>query len=122
MASTWKDGWLIAEPLVLLTGLFTVLVWLPLLNYSLVDTLLIFCTFIPVIPSVAIVSFAIWVYRNKVSNRALVGSTALGCYSWLQVAFGFGGGIFGFVFVLFPMMVSLYLLNASWERRHAVNN
>ncbi len=121
MASTWKNGWLIAEPIVLLTGLLTVLVWLSELGPP-IYALLIFLTYIPVIPSVAIVSFAIWVYRNKVSNRALVGSTALGCYSWLQVAFGFGGGIFGFVFVLFPMMVSLYLLNASWERRHAVNN
>jgi hypothetical protein len=122
MASTWKSGWLVAEPIVLLTGLFTVLVYLPLRSYTLIDTLLIFSTFIPVIPSVAIVSFAIWAYRGKVSNRALVGSTALGCYSWLQVAFGFGAGIFGLVFVLFPVMLSLYCLNASWERRHVVNN
>ena len=43
------------------------------------------------------------------------------CYSRLQVAFDFGGGIFGLVIVLFPVMVSLYLLNASWGG-HAVNN
>ena len=113
---------MIAEPVVLLTGLFTVLVLLSLpLSYPPTYALLILCTWIPIIPAVAIVSFAIWAYRGKVSNRALVGSVALGCYSWLQVAFGFGG-IFGFVFVLFPVMVSLSLLNASWERRHLVNN
>lgn len=121
MASSWKNSWLIAEPIVLLTGLFTVLVWLSLVGAS-IYALLIFSTWIPVIPAVAIVSFAIWAYRNKVSNRALVGSVALGCYSWLQVAFGLGGAIFGFVFVLLPVMVSLYLLNASWERRRLVNN
>jgi hypothetical protein len=94
----------IAEPIVLLTGLFTVLVWLLSLPNPPFHTLLVFSTFIPVIPSVAVVSFAIWIYRNRVSNRALVRSVALGCYSWLQVAFGFGG-IFGFVMILFPVMV-----------------
>ena len=121
MASAWKNGWLIAEPIALLTGLFTVLVWLSLVGPS-IYALIIFSTWIPVIPAVAIVSFAIWAYRGKVSNRALVGSVALGCYSWLQVAFGFGGGIIGLVIVMFPVMVSLYLLDASWERRRLVNN
>ncbi len=121
MASMARNGWLVAERVVLLTGLFTVLVWLSVLGPP-IYTLLIFCTYIPVIPSVAVVSFAIWIYRNKVSNRALVGSTALGCYSWLQVALGFGSGIFGLVIVLFPVVGSLYWLNASAERRHVVNN
>ncbi len=120
MAPTWKNGWLVAEPIVLLTGLFTILVYLSVLGPP-IYTLIIFSTFIPVIPAVAIVSFAIWVYRGKVSNRALVGSVVLGCYSWLQVVFGFGG-IFGVAFVLFPVMLSLYCLNASAERRRSVNN
>ena len=30
--------------------------------------------------------------------------------------------MFGIVIVMFPVMVSLSLLNASWERRRVVNN
>ena len=124
MASVWKNGWVIAEPIVLLTGLFAVLTGL--VETAALDspiyTLLILSTWIPVIPAVAIVSFAIWAYRGKVSNRALVGSVALGCCSWLPLAFGIGGSMFGIVIVMFPVMMSLYLLNASWERRRLVNN
>ena len=71
---------MIAEPIVLLTGLFAVLSGLvePAALDSPIYTLLILSTWIPVIPAVAIVSFAIWAYRGKVSNRALVGSVALG--------------------------------------------
>lgn len=124
MASNWKNGWVIAEPIVLLTGFFAVLSGLVELSAldSPIDALLILSTWIPVIPSVAIVSFVIWAYRGKVSNRALDGSVALGCCSWLPVAFGIGGGMFGIVIVMFPVMVSLYLLNASAERKRIVNN
>ena len=124
MASTWKNGWVIAEPIILLTGLFAVLS--AIVELSVLDSpiyaLLILCTWIPVIPAVGIVSFAIWAYRGKVSNRALVGSVTLGCCSWLPVAFGFGSGMLGIVTVLFPVMVSLYWLNTSWELRRLVNN
>ena len=124
MASSWKNGWVIAEPIVLLTGLFAVLSGLVELSVldSPVDALLILSTWIPVIPSVAIVSFSIWAYRGKVSNSALVGSIALGCCSWLPVAFGIGDGVLGIVIVMFPVMVSLCWLNASAERRRLVNN
>jgi hypothetical protein len=124
MASTPRNGWLVAEPIVLLTGLFTVLVWLSIPYYSPIYALLLLSIFFPVIPSVAIVSFAIWIYRNKVSNVALFGSAALSCYSSLQFVFPIGpaDGIFGIVGVLLLMMGSLYWLNASAERRRVVNN
>jgi hypothetical protein len=123
MASTWKNSWLIAEPIVLLTGLFTVLVWLSL-PYSPIETLLLLSIFIPIIPSVAAVSFAIWKYRNKASNIALVGSVALSCYSSLQFVFpiGLASGIFGTLVVVLLMTGSLLLLNASGERKRLVNN
>jgi hypothetical protein len=118
MESSSKKGWLIAEPIVLLTGLFTVLVWLSL-PFSPIYAILLLSIFIPVIPSVAIVSFAIWIYRNKVSNRALFGSAALSCCSSL---IGLASAIVGIAGVLFLMMCSLIVLNASEERRRVVNN
>ncbi len=123
MASTWKNGWLIAELVVLLTGLFTILVWLSLPN-SPIETLLIFSIFFPVIPSVAAVSFAIWKYRNKVSNTALVGAVTLSCYSWLEFALPIGltSAIIGPLIELILLSGALLWLNASAERKHSVNN
>jgi hypothetical protein len=124
LASTGKNGWLFAEPIVLLSLLFTVVVWLSLWN-SPIYTLLIFSTFVPIIPSVAAVSFAIWKYRNKVSNRALIGSVALSCYSSLEFAFPGSWGPAGVPAILIPlflMMGSLYWLNASADRKRLVNN
>jgi hypothetical protein len=117
LASTGRNGWIVAETVVLLTGLFTVLVGLSLLNQP-VYAFLVFSTFILVVPSVAVVSFAIWIYRDKVSNKALFGSAALSCCSSLTGLLA----IFGIVSGLFFMMCSLIVLNASEERRRVVNN
>jgi hypothetical protein len=123
MESTSKNGWLIAEPVVLLSGLFTVLVWLFLRYWPPIETLLIFSFLIPIIPSVAVVSFVIWKCRTKVSNVALIGSVALSCYSSLQFVFlGGPSGFIGLLDVLLLMTGSVLWLNASAERKRPVNN
>ncbi len=124
MASNGKNNsWLVAEPIVLLSGLFTILVWLSL-PYQPIYTLLLLSIFFPVIPSVALVSLVIWKYRNTVSNTALAGGVALSCFSWLQfvLPIGLGFGLIPTLVLLFLLLGSVCWITAGSEQKRPVNN